>query len=262
MNIPEAQRAFGRLLEIIERLRGPGGCPWDREQTPMTLRRTLTEEAYELIHAIEQDDAEGAREELGDVALNVAMLGEMFENGGRFRLAEALDGVCEKLIRRHPHVFGESTARTPDEVVAQWEAIKVREKDGRPTSLLHKAGRGLPPLEKAQEVQKKAATVGFDWTRTADVFEKIREELDEVRAEWDGADPDRLELEIGDLLFSVVNLARRLNVDASLALHRSIEKFLARFRYIEEVFATENRPLDPTQNARMEELWEEAKRRR
>lgn len=261
MNIPSAQQSFGKLLEIVVRLRSPDGCPWDREQTPMTLRRTLTEEAYELIHAIEEDEGAAILEELGDVALNIAMLGQMYEQAGRFTLADSLQSICEKLIRRHPHVFGDAKAETAQQVIDQWEQIKVRERNGKTTSILHKAGRGLPPLEKAQEVQKKAAKVGFDWSSPNAVFDKVREELAEVRAEWEQGRRERLELEVGDLLFAVVNLARHLGIEANLALDRSVEKFKKRFSYIEEAFEREGRSLESSENARMEELWEEAKHR-
>jgi tetrapyrrole methylase family protein/MazG family protein len=261
MNINRAQEWFGRLLSIIVKLRSPEGCPWDREQSPLTLRKTLTEESYELIHAIEQDDTEGMREELGDVALNVAMIGQMLEEEGRFELADALQAICEKLIRRHPHVFGEAKVHDAQDVVRQWEIIKAQEKKGQPQSLLHKAGRGLPPLEKAQEVQKQAAKIGFDWTNPDDVINKILEELNEVRRERLSGNHEKLEMEVGDLLFSVVNLARHLGVEANLALNRSIEKFKQRFSYIEQVFHQEQRVLDHSENARMEELWEEAKKK-
>ncbi len=261
MNIAQAQQAFGRLLEIVVRLRSPDGCPWDREQTPLTLRRTLAEEAYELIHAIQEDHAPDILEELGDVALNVAMIGQMYEEAGRFTLADSLQALCEKLIRRHPHVFGDARAETSGQVIEQWEEIKRQERNGKKMSFLHKAGRGLPPLEKAQEVQKKAARVGFDWSSPEAVFDKVQEELAEVRGEWEGGHREKLELELGDLLFSVVNLARHLGIEANLALDRSVEKFKKRFSYIEEAFEREGRPMEAAHNARMEELWEEAKRR-
>ncbi len=261
MNIPAAQEAFGKLLEIIVRLRSPGGCPWDREQTPMTLRSTFTEETYELIHAIQENDQAGMREELGDVFLNASMIGEMKESDGSFTLEQSLYEICEKLIRRHPHVFGSSTADTAEAVLVQWEEIKALEKKGQPPqSLLHKAGRSLPPLEKSQEIQKKAAKVGFDWPDANGVVEKIREELDEVLVEMETGNTEKLEAEIGDLLFAVVNLARFSGINASLALNTSVEKFKKRFLFIEQEMAKIGLPLGSENLHLMEKLWNQAKR--
>lgn len=260
----EAMTAFGRLLDIIERLRAPDGCPWDREQTPMTMRGALTEESYELIHAIQENDVPGQREELGDVFLVASMIGEMKEGEGAFALADSLNEVSDKLIRRHPHVFGEAKADSSPQVLVQWEQIKAAEKGQQgPQSILHKAGRALPPLEKAQEIQKKAAKTGFDWDTVEGIFEKIEEETEEVRRELEEKAPkEYIEAEVGDLLFAVVNLARYLKVDAALALNRSIEKFKSRFGHIEATFQAEGRDLVPEHRERMEELWNEAKNRR
>lgn len=262
MDIAAAAQAFAELLSLIETLRGPRGCPWDREQTPLTLRRTLIEEAYELVHAIGEGRPEGLREELGDVYLNVAMIGQMLEESGVGSLAEVLRALCAKLIRRHPHVFGQARASTAEEVVLQWEQIKAQERDGRPQGLLDRVGKGLPPLERARVVQEKAAKVGFDWDGATEVLPKLREEVSELERELVGGGArERLEAEVGDLLFTVVNLSRHLGVDPSLALDAAVERFRQRFAHIEEAFRREGRELGLSQRARMEELWEEAKAR-
>lgn len=264
--------AFRRLYEIMVRLRGPQGCPWDQEQTPRSVRRNLLEETYECIEAIEADSPADIAEELGDVYLLVTMLARMYEESGEFRVADVLTALCEKLVRRHPHVFGEAQAATSDEVVDQWKRIK-REQEGKPdaSGILDGVSRGRPAVERANELQKAAAKAGFDWPVLGGVREKVLEELSEVLVQCGGQDSlglsrsdfgvasDELEDEVGDLLFSVVNLARYLGVDPSVALNRANAKFTARFREVERRMAELGRTMEAAQLGVMDALWNEAK---
>lgn len=230
--------AFEKLYGIIRKLRGPDGCPWDREQSPQSLRGALVEECYECVEAIDEGDAAHVREELGDLFLLAAMLSYMFEEEGRFTVGDVFQGVSEKLIRRHPHVFAASRAGTAEEVLANWERIKV-EKEGRKPkdSCLDTVSRALPPLDRAYKLQKKAAASGFDWPSAEGVCAKLEEEYAETRAEMKkagGTATAALEGELGDLLFSVVNLCRALGVEPSIALQRTNVKFYRRFQFVEK----------------------------
>jgi tetrapyrrole methylase family protein/MazG family protein len=264
-----AGAAFGRLYSIIAKLRSPEGCPWDREQTPMSLRGNIIEETYELVEAIDSGDAPHVREEAGDLYLLATMVAYMHEESGAFSVADVLDAISAKLVRRHPHVFADSVASTPDAVIRQWNDIKEKvEGRRRKDSLLDEVSRALPPLERAYKVQKKAAKAGFDWTRAADVWDKAREELAEAehacaalaaeRGAAEGA-RSRVEEELGDLLFSAVNLSRFLGVDPAIALHGAIEKFSRRFRHVEKRMTEAGRPLAAEQMALMDSFWNEAK---
>lgn len=264
--------AFRRLYDIMVRLRSPQGCPWDREQTPRSIRRNLLEETYECIEAIEDDSPAEIAEELGDVFLLVTMLSRMYEESGEFRVVDVLTGLCEKLVRRHPHVFGEAQAATADEVVDQWRRIKS-EQEGKPeaSGLLDKVSRGRPAVERANELQKAAAKAGFDWPALGGVREKVLEELSEVVDQAGGDEAmelsrsqfadasDELEDEVGDLLFSVVNFARYLGVDPSVALNRANTKFTKRFREVERRMAELGRRMEAAELGAMDALWDEAK---
>ncbi|MDR3325217.1 MAG: nucleoside triphosphate pyrophosphohydrolase [Spirochaetaceae bacterium] len=266
------QEAFEKLADIVRRLRAPDGCPWDREQTPSTLRGALIEETYECIEAIDEGDAGHVKEELGDIFLLAVMLSHMYEQEGRFSLSDVLDGVSEKLIRRHPHVFGTVKVRDSDEVLDNWARIKV-EQEGRKAkdSALDEVSRALPPLDRAFKLQKRAAKTGFDWKDAAGVFAKIREEADEVRdalgalnaaAGSDalgGAASSRLEGELGDLLFSAVNLCRFLKVDPSVALQRTNVKFTERFGFVEKRMKERGLEMNEENLDAMDGFWEEAK---
>jgi tetrapyrrole methylase family protein / MazG family protein len=277
-----AAAAFGRLYSIVARLRAPGGCPWDREQTPKSLRGSVVEEAYELVEAIDESDPAHVAEEVGDLFLLATMIPYMHEEAGDFSVADALAGIGDKLVRRHPHVFGDATADTPDAVLKQWNEIKEKVEGRRKKdSLLDGVSRALPPLERAYKLQKKAAKVGFDWTEPASVWAKAREELAEARQAFDalganmGAESEAacaaasiagngdgraaLEEELGDLLFSAVNLARFLKVDPGLALHAANEKFSRRFRHVEKRMAESGKSLAPENMAQMDAYWDEAK---
>ena len=259
----KAADSFATLYTIIARLRAPDGCPWDREQSPASIRNNIVEEAYELVEAITEKDSGHVREEAGDLYMLATMVAYMFEEEKSFSVAQALDAVSEKLVRRHPHVFGDSEVDTPDAVVEQWNAIK-EQKEGRrkKDSLLDEVPRHLPPLERAYKIQKKAAKVGFDWTHIDSVWDKIEEELKESRDAFDAKDGDELESEIGDLLYSVINLARFSGIDPTVALQRTNEKFSHRFRHVEKRMKEEGLPLAHEQMAAMDRFWEEAKERR
>ena len=257
------KEAFGRLYDIIKRLRGPDGCPWDREQTPASIRGNLIEEAYECVEAVNEGDPAHVREELGDLYLLAAMYSSMYEESGAFSAADSLTDIAEKLIRRHPHVFGDSVADTPDAVIRQWNDIKVnvegrRKKD----SAIDGVSRALPPLERAYRVQKAAAKAGFDWPDHEGPWEKLREELAEAEEACTAPDasPDRIEDEIGDLFFSAVNVARKHHVDPAIAMHRALEKFSARFRHVEKRMAETGQPMKEGMLGVMDGFWDEAKR--
>jgi len=253
--------AFERLYSIVRRLRAPDGCPWDREQTPESLRGNLIEEAYELVEAIDEKDPRHIQEEAGDLYLLVTMIAYMFEEKGDFSVADSLHGISEKLIRRHPHVFGDSEAATPDAVIVQWNKIKETVEGRRPKdSVLDQVSRALPPLERSYKLQKKAAKTGFDWNDIEDVLAKLQEEIAETKEAQASSDKQALEAEIGDLLFSAVNVSRFLGVDPSLALHGAIERFSSRFRYVEKAMAKEGAVLSAENLERMDQLWNEAKK--
>jgi tetrapyrrole methylase family protein/MazG family protein len=261
--LPESEAAgaaFATLYTIVARLRAPDGCPWDREQTPSSIRNNIVEEAYELVEAITEKDDAHVREESGDLFLLASMVAYMCEQSGAFKVSEALAGISEKLVRRHPHVFGDSVADTPDAVVTQWNDIK-ESKEGRrkKDSVLDEVPRHLPPLEKAYKLQKKAAKVGFDWITPEDVWGKLEEEIREAREAWRDGTPDELEGELGDMIYSLVNLSRRLGVDPTIALQRTNDKFLQRFRYMEKSMKGKGLPLDSAHFAEMDALWDEAK---
>jgi tetrapyrrole methylase family protein/MazG family protein len=262
---------------VVKRLRAPDGCPWDIEQTPESTRANLIEEAYECVEAINEKDPAHIREELGDVFLLATMLAYMYEQEGAFSVSDSLEEVSDKLIRRHPHVFGDAVAADSAAVLKQWDEIKVKV-EGRKTkdSVLDKVSRALPPLERAYQLQKKAAKVGFDWLRAEDVWDKVAEELTETREACgelvasgaDGEDHggvgeaarEHLEEEIGDLLFSVVNISRFLKVDPAVALHRAIGKFDRRFRHVEKSMKARGHEMCPDTFAEMDALWDEAKK--
>lgn len=254
---PETPALFLRLLEIVETLRAPGGCPWDREQTPRSIAPYLIEEAHEVQEAVERDDPEDLCEELGDVLLEVALLSQMGREARWFTVADCLRSVCRKLVRRHPHVFGGDAVADAAAVQESWARIKAAEKTGR--GALEGVPRRLPALHRARRVSEKAAGVGFDWADPAGVLEKVEEELAELRAAIASDDPGEAAEELGDLLFALVNLGRHLGLDPEDALHATTEKFLSRFARVEEGLAA--RGLLPAEASleEMERLWAEAK---
>lgn len=256
----ETAESFASLYSIVARLRAPDGCPWDREQSPFSIRNNIVEEAYELVEAIGEKKPEHVKEESGDLFLLATMVAYMSEQEGSFSVAQALDEVSEKLVRRHPHVFAASGADSPEAVVEQWNRIK-EQKEGRPKrdSLLDEVPRHLPPLEKAYKLQKKAAKGGFDWTRTEAVWDKVEEEMREARAALASKDRGELEAEIGDLFFSLVNLSRFVGIDPAIALQGTNDRFSRRFRYVEKHMREAGLAMDKEHMADMDALWEKAK---
>jgi MazG family protein len=253
---------FTRLTQIMARLRAPGGCPWDREQTFDTIKPYLLEETYEVLDAIDARDWEGLKEELGDLMLEAVFFAQMAAEAGHFSIEDSLDAVNEKLVRRHPHVFGTGTAKTPEEVKVRWDEIKAGEKSGDAAKgLLDGVPRAMPALVEAQQLTSRAAGVGFDWPNAEQVLEKLNEELSELaEARAAGAPRDRLEDEVGDLLFVLVNLARFLKVDPEQALRRTNRKFRERFAYVEGKLKEQGRSPAAATLEEMDALWNEAKR--
>ena len=249
------------LVNILARLRAPDGCPWDREQTHQTLKQWLIEEAGEFLDAIEDGDDPGMCEELGDVLLQVVFHAQIAREQGRFDLQDAARVCCEKMIRRHPHVFGTGTAKDADAVLVQWEKIKKEEKGtgGVRKSAVSGVPRHLPALHRAHKIQKKAAKVGFDWPDVTGVLDKIEEELREVRQALAAGDEVQVREEIGDLLFSVVNLSRFREHLAEELLNDTIRKFERRFWRMEELLAADNRPLEGCTINDLDGYWNRAK---
>jgi MazG family protein len=255
---------FDTLVEILDRLREPGGCPWDREQTWASLRGYLIEETYEAVDALDRADAQGLCEELGDLLLQIVFLSRLAKEQGRFEARDVVRGIVEKMVRRHPHVFGGDVAETSEDVLRRWEEIKREEKAGRAdpaaNSILGGVPRSLPALPKAQRIGTKVARVGFDWDRPEDVLDKVDEEVRELRAALLHGAPEALAEEVGDLLFSVTMLARKLAIDAEAALEAANRKFLRRFATIEAACARDGRDVRTLGLATLERMWSEAKR--
>ena len=255
--------AFLRLLSIIETLRGPEGCPWDRKQTPSSLAPNLIEEAYEFIDAVTNDDDANMREELGDLYLLVTMISYMHQQNDNFTVSEVLDEISDKLVRRHPHVFGDMKKEDAEEVVELWNNIKKNvENKKQVDSITEQVPRTLPPLERSFKLQKKASKVGFDWDDSAGVKKKVVEELQELidAIESESETGEKEEEELGDILFSLVNLSRFLDIDPAVALHKTNQKFVSRFRYIEDRMREDGMELSKEHFDTMDRLWEEAKR--
>jgi MazG family protein len=258
-------RTFDALVEIMDRLRDPGGCPWDREQTYASLRGFLLEEAYEVAEAIDDGDPEHLREELGDLLFQVVFLSKLAKEEGRFDAADVIEGIATKMIRRHPHVFAEDSAEDAAEVLRKWEEIKKREKEeaGKEAraSLLDGLPRALPALVKAQRLGDKAARVGFDWPEPAAVIAKVEEELGELREAVRGEDAAAAAEELGDLLFAAAMLGRKLGVDPEAALEAANAKFRRRFAGVEQALREQGVPLEQAGLERMDRLWNETKAR-
>lgn len=265
-----AKHPLDPLVDVMATLRGPGGCPWDLEQDHHTLKKHLIEEAYEVLDAIDQGDDRALVEELGDVLLQVVFHCQIASETGRFDIDDVIRAITDKLIRRHPHVFGDAEAHDAQTVLRQWEQLKVAEKaekmerkqgrDGRP-SLLDGIPRHLPALMRAADVQKRAAKVGFEWEDASGAHEKVAEELKELAEARKSGDRVKLFEEWGDLFFALVNAARYDGIDPEEALRRATRKFETRFRYIEAEAARQQKNLDEMSLAEMDALWDEAKRR-
>ncbi len=251
---------FTEFLDILALLRSPDGCPWDREQTTISMRGCLLEETYEAIEAIDEEDDEHLREELGDVFLIICMLARIEEENNSFTIADVIQEITAKLIRRHPHVFGDEKVKDADEVLENWERIKV-DIEGRKKSesVLDGVPRSFPPLERSWKLQKKAAKNGFDWKNAEGPKQKIFEELKEIDEALRNSEKTKLEEEVGDLLFSVVNYARHLGVEPSLALARTNVKFEKRFRDVEENMLLDGVEMKKENLEIMDRYWEKAK---
>jgi tetrapyrrole methylase family protein/MazG family protein len=251
-----ARDSFERLFSIIRRLRSPDGCAWDREQSPASLRDGLVEEAWEAVSAIDAGDEANLREELGDLYLLVTMIAWIHEERSSFTVADVLEGIADKLVRRHPHVFADADPGSVPGIIAQWDRIKRDERgDDSPRSELDGIPGSLPPLERSTALQKRAAKAGFDWPTTEPVWDKLAEETRELREAAASGDVQRIEEELGDLLFTVVNLARFLKADPGLSLNRANSKFSRRFREIEKRLAA--RGIAPAKAGleAMDEVW-------
>lgn len=246
------------LEEIVRILRAPGGCPWDAEQTHESIRRNFLEEAYEAVEAIDEGSAEHLREELGDVLLQIVLHARMEEEQGRFDLDGVADGICQKLIYRHPHVFGDVKVSGTGEVLSNWEDLKRKEKGQKTnTDALSAVARSLPALWRAEKVQKKAKKAGFDWPDVSGALDKLSEEIEELKTAV--AEGSNIEEELGDLLFSAVNVSRFVKVDTEQALTKATDKFIDRFRKVEAQAKAERRPMEEMSLAELDALWERAK---
>lgn len=252
----EKLEAFGRFMDILDELRVK--CPWDRKQTNESLRPNTIEEVYELCDALLQDDKKNICKELGDVLLHVAFYAKIGEEKGDFDMADVCTMLSDKLVFRHPHVFGAATAETAGQVSQNWEQIKLKEKDGNKT-VLSGVPSALPSLIKAYRVQDKARNVGFDWAEREQVWDKVKEEIDEFQAEVANMDADKAEAEFGDLMFSLVNAARLYHINPDNALERTNQKFINRFSYVEEHSIRQGHPLKDMSLEEMDALWNEAK---
>ena len=261
LNIMKSDRkkqleAFERVLDVMETLREK--CPWDRKQTFDSLRCNTIEETYELVDAIQQLDMPNIKKELGDVLLHIVFYALMAQEKDEFDIADVCNALCDKLIFRHPHVYGEVNADTPDAVIQNWEQIKLKEKEGN-KSVLSGVPAALPALIKAHRIQDKARNVGFDWEEREQVWDKVQEEIAEFKAEVAVSDADKMEAEFGDLMFSIINAARLYKINPENALERTNKKFIRRFNYLEEKTIKQGRNLKDMTLAEMDEIWNEAK---
>jgi MazG family protein len=260
----DAGQEFQKLVDIMARLRGPGGCPWDREQTLESLRGFVLEETYEVLDAIDRGDHDDLRGEIGDLLFEGVFLAQIETDSERFTVTDSLRDISDKLVRRHPHVFGDTAGiDTPDRVVEQWEQIKAREQQGKgqPTSLLAGVPKSMPALARANEIGMRVAAVGFDWSRTDDVIAKIEEEVAELREASSHETEERVAEEMGDLLFSIANLARKMGIDPESCLRQANEKFSKRFAALEATFEERERSIHDASLEEMESVWQEVKRR-
>ena len=255
-NHSKALEAFNHLLNIMDELREK--CPWDREQTFESMRNLTIEETYELADAILEKDLENVKKELGDLLLHIVFYSKIASETNTFDITDVINQLCDKLIYRHPHVFGTTQVNDSGEVVKNWEQIKMSEKQGNKT-VLSGVPKSLSALIKANRIQEKVRAVGFDWEERQQVWDKVNEELNEVQGEIEKGDQNRIEAEFGDLLFSVVNAARLYNIDPETALERTNKKFMKRFGYLESKTIKEGRSLKTMTLAEMNEIWEQAK---
>jgi len=251
---------FSQLVNLMARLRGPAGCPWDREQTPESLRPFLIEECYEVLDALEEGSPDKVRDELGDLLFQIVFHARIAEEQDQFTIQDVITAIREKMIRRHPHVFGEVKVANSGEVLANWEEIKKKEKAHQErTSILDGVPQGMPALLRAHGIQKKAARVGFDWNELNEALPKLDEEITEFKESLKTKDAAAIEEELGDIFFMLVNISRFLEINPEDALRKTISKFIRRFRYIEEHAAEAGRSLKDMTLEEMEKLWQESK---
>lgn len=253
----EKQEAFGRLLDVLDTLREK--CPWDRKQTNESLRTNTIEEVYELCDALMKDQPQEICKELGDVIMHVVFYSRIAQEKELFDIADVLNKQCDKLIFRHPHVYGDAVAESAGDVLKSWEQIKLKEKDGN-KSVLSGVPSALPSLIKSYRVQEKAANVGFDWEKKEDVWKKVKEEIAEFEAEVGNMDKEKATSEFGDVIFSLVNAARLYHINPDNALERTNQKFIRRFNYVEEHSIKAGKNLNEMSLEEMDLLWEEAKK--
>lgn len=256
--IEVSKREFQKLIEIMERLRSPEGCPWDQEQTHQSIASNLIEEAYEALDAIKSKDEASLKEELGDLLLQIVFHSQIAKERGAFDIEDVIKGIVKKLIERHPHVFGDKYLKTSKEVIEQWEKIKRKEKD---RNFMEGVPISMPALLFALNLQKKAARLGFDWEDEVGIFEKLEEEIEEVKKATERVPYEKLEEEIGDLIFSVVNLARHLGIDPEEALRKVSFKFKERVKLIIDMAEERGIDISTLSIEELDDLWEEAKRR-
>ncbi len=258
--LEEDLREFTSLRSIIKTLRGPNGCPWDLKQTHLSLKKYLIEEAYELLEAIDEDDIDHMVEELGDVLLQIMLHSQIGEDEGMFTIEDVIEGIASKMIRRHPHVFGNVEVESAEDVVANWKEIKASEKkETKLISALDGIGKGLPAVIRAFEIQRKAAKTGFDWEKAEDAWLKVKEEIEEFQDELSKEDKENQIFELGDLLFAIINTARLLSIHPEEALERANQKFIRRFSYVEEQVQKSGRPIEDFDLKELDQFWDEAK---
>lgn len=253
----EQMEAFGRFLDVLDELREK--CPWDKKQTNESLRPNTIEEVYELCDALMKNDKKETCKELGDVLLHIAFYAKIASETGDFDMKDVCDKLCDKLIYRHPHIFGDAVANNVEQVLENWEQLKLKEKDGN-TSVLSGVPTSLPTLIKAYRIQDKARNVGFDWEEKEQVWDKVKEEFGELQAEISSMDKDKAEAEFGDLFFSIINAARLYGINPDNALERTNQKFTRRFNYLEENTIKQGRNLKDMSLEEMDRYWDEAKK--
>ena len=253
------RRSFDDLVNLMKTLRGPNGCPWDREQQLPDLKPFVIEEAYEVVDAIDRDDRRALLEEVGDMILEAVFIAEITRAEGSFDIVDSITAVHDKLVRRHPHVFGDVEAGDAEQVLVNWEKLKNEERKAENKSVLSGVPNSLPALLKGSRLTEKAARVGFDWRRTDDVFEKLEEEIEELHEAVGRKDKAEIESEIGDVLFTIANIARKLEVNPEEALQGTNRKFLRRFAAMESAVRSRGKNLDELTLEEMDRLWDEAK---
>jgi tetrapyrrole methylase family protein/MazG family protein len=251
---------FQSLVDIMARLRGKGGCEWDRAQSLSSLRQYLLEEVHEVVDAISRNDAGLLREELGDLLFQILFLAQIASDQGEFDISDVIDSISEKMVRRHPHVFSESIAATPEAVSLQWEHIKRTVEKKNHSSLVGGVPRSFPSLLRGAKITKKAARAGFDWKSSGQVMEKVEEEMEELKEAISGGDPVRMEHELGDILFALVNLARFLNINPEIAMGTANERFLRRFEAMEKIAKESGCSIENTDISTLDRFWEKAKK--